>query len=54
MEPEKMAIVGVTMAIVVVGVLIGMSFLTFPAGGGGDDSNLTRTTQCTSRKGELK
>jgi len=47
MEPEKMAVVGVTLVVVVVGVLIGMSFLTFPASGGGDDNDLTKTTQDT-------
>jgi cytochrome oxidase Cu insertion factor (SCO1/SenC/PrrC family) len=47
MEPEKMAVVGVTMVIVVVGVLIGMSFLTFPASGGDDDNTITKTTQDT-------
>ncbi len=46
MEPEKMAVVGVTLVVVVVGLVIGVSFLTFPTGnGGGDEVPLTKTTQ---------
>jgi len=45
MEPEKLAIVGVTLATVVVGLLVGASFLTFPAGdNGGDDPQITKYT----------
>lgn len=47
MEPEKFAIVGVTLAVVVVGLLVGVSFLTFPADGDGGHEQLTRTTQDT-------
>ena len=47
MEPDKMAVVGVTLVVVVVGLLIGVSFLTFPAGGDGGHEQLTRTTQDT-------
>jgi peroxiredoxin len=46
MEPEKMAVVGVTLVVVVVGLVIGVSFLTFPTGnGGGGETPLTKTTQ---------
>ncbi len=44
MEPEKLAIVGVTLTIVTLGLLIGVSFLTFPAGDGAEDDPLTRYT----------
>ena len=45
MEPEKLAIVSVTLVIVTVGILIGASFLTFPTGdGGGDTPTLTKYT----------
>ncbi len=47
MEPEKMAVVGVTLIVVVVGMMVGVSFLTFPAGGDGGHVQLTRTTQDT-------
>ena len=47
MEPEKMAIVGVTLIVVVVGLTIGVSFLTFPTGDDGGHVQLTRTTQDT-------
>ncbi|MFW9833753.1 MAG: TlpA family protein disulfide reductase [Candidatus Thorarchaeota archaeon] len=47
MEPEKMAIVGVTLVVVVLGTVIGASFLTFPTGNGDNDTQLTRTTQDT-------
>ena len=49
MEPEKLAVVGVTLAVVVVGLLIGVSFLTFPANDDDDGGHnqLTRTTQDT-------
>jgi len=47
MEPEKLAIVGVTLVIVVVGMAVGVSFLTFPVGDNGDDTQLTKTTQDT-------
>lgn len=45
MEPEKMAIVGVTLVIVTVGLLIGTSFMIFPAGNPDDgDTPLTKYT----------
>lgn len=47
MEPEKLAVVGVTVAVVVVGLLVGVSFLTFPSSNNGGDNQLTRTTQDT-------
>ena len=47
MEPEKMAVVGVTLVVVVVGLLIGVSFLSFPTGDDGGHVQLTRTTQDT-------
>ncbi len=47
MEPEKLAIVGVTLVIVVVGLAVGVSFLTFPTNGDNGDTPLTRTTQDT-------
>ncbi|MFX1579377.1 MAG: TlpA family protein disulfide reductase [Promethearchaeota archaeon] len=47
MEPEKMAIVGVTLVVVVLGTMIGASFLTFPTGNSDDGDQLTRTTQNT-------
>ena len=47
MEPEKMAVVGVTLVVLVVGLTIGVSFLTFPTGGNGGHEQLTRTTQDT-------
>ena len=47
MEPVKMAVVGVTLVVVVVGMLIGVSFLTFPAGDDGGHNQLTRTTTDT-------
>lgn len=39
MEPQKLAVVGVTLVVVTVGLLIGAAFITFPTGdaGGGDD-----------------
>ena len=43
METEKLVIVGVTLVIVVVGLVIGVSFLTFPTDN--DNNNLTPTTQ---------
>lgn len=47
MEPEKLAIVGVTLVVVVVGMAVGVSFLTFPTGDNGGDTQLTKTTQDT-------
>ena len=47
MEPEKLAIVGVILVVVVVGTMIGVSFLTFPANDDNGDVELTRTTQDT-------
>ena len=47
MEPEKMAVVGVMLVVLVVGLTIGVSFLTFPTGGNGGHEQLTRTTQDT-------
>ncbi len=47
MEPEKLAVVGVTLAVVVVGILVGVSFLTFPSSNDGGHNQLTRTTQDT-------
>lgn len=48
MEPEKMAIVGITLVVAVVGLMVGASFLTFPSGTNDDDNQqLTRTTQDT-------
>ncbi|MFX1484791.1 MAG: TlpA family protein disulfide reductase [Promethearchaeota archaeon] len=41
MEPEKIAVVGVTLAIVTVGLLIGVSFLTFPTGDADGETPLT-------------
>jgi thiol-disulfide isomerase/thioredoxin len=46
MEPEKLAIVGITIVVVVVGLVIGVSFLTFPVDNG-EDNQLTRTTPDT-------
>ena len=45
MEPQKLAVVGVTLVVVTVGLLIGAAFMTFPTGdaGGGNDP-LTRYT----------
>ncbi len=47
MEPEKLAVVGVTLVVVVVGMLVGVSFLTFPSDNGGGHNQLTRTTEDT-------
>jgi thiol-disulfide isomerase/thioredoxin len=47
MEPEKLAVVGITIVLVVVGLLVGMSFLTFPADGDGGQNQLTKTTRDT-------
>ncbi|MFX1559418.1 MAG: TlpA family protein disulfide reductase [Promethearchaeota archaeon] len=47
MEPEKLAIVGITLVVVVVGTLVGVSFLTFPTDNDNGPSQLTRTTQDT-------
>jgi thiol-disulfide isomerase/thioredoxin len=47
MEPEKMAVVGVTLVVVIVGMLVGVSFLTFPASSDGGHVQLTRTSQDT-------
>jgi hypothetical protein len=47
MEPEKMAVVGVTLVVVVVGLVIGVSFLTFPTDNNSGHNQLTRTTQDT-------
>ncbi|MHA2383668.1 MAG: TlpA family protein disulfide reductase [Candidatus Thorarchaeota archaeon] len=45
MEPEKMAIVAVTITMVTVGLLIGATFLTFDTGdNGGEHTPLTRYT----------
>ncbi|MGQ4913010.1 MAG: TlpA family protein disulfide reductase [Candidatus Thorarchaeota archaeon] len=46
MEPEKLLLVGVTLAIVTVGVLFGASFLTLPTSSNqsSDDGDLTKTT----------
>jgi thiol-disulfide isomerase/thioredoxin len=45
MEPEKLAIAGVVLVTVTVGLLIGVSFLTFPTGDvGGNDPPLTKYT----------
>lgn len=45
MQPEKLAVVGVTLVVVVVGLLVGMSFLTIPSNDDGGHNQLTRTTQ---------
>ena len=47
MEPEKLVIVGVTLIVVVVGMVVGVSFLTFPTDDGGGNDQLTRTTEDT-------
>lgn len=47
MEPEKLVVVGVTLVVVVVGMLVGVSFLTFPTGADDGDTDLTRTTENT-------
>ena len=47
MEPEKLAIVGVTLVVVVVGLLVGVSFLTFPVDNDGGNDQLTKTTRDT-------
>ena len=44
MEPQKLAITGVTLVIVTVGLLIGASFMTFPTGDGVDDPPTKYTT----------
>ncbi len=47
MEPEKLVVVGVTLVVVVVGMMVGVSFLTFPADNDGGHIQLTRTTEDT-------
>ncbi|MFW9806853.1 MAG: TlpA family protein disulfide reductase, partial [Candidatus Thorarchaeota archaeon] len=47
MEPEKMAIVGITLVVAVVGLMVGATFLTYPSGTNNDDHQITRTTQDT-------
>ena len=47
MEPEKLVVVGVTLVVVVVGMLVGVSFLTYPADNDGGHNQLTRTTEDT-------
>ncbi|MFW9787689.1 MAG: TlpA family protein disulfide reductase [Candidatus Thorarchaeota archaeon] len=47
MAPEKMAVVGVTLIVIVVGLVVGASFLTNPTGGDGGHNQLTKTTQDT-------
>ena len=47
MEPEKLAVVSITIVVVVVGMLVGVSFLTFPVDSNGGHTQLTKTTQDT-------
>ena len=47
MQPEKLAIVGVTLIVVVVGLVVGVAFLTFPGGDDGGHTQLTKTTEDT-------
>jgi len=47
MEPEKLVVVGVTLVVVVVGMVVGVSFLTYPTDNDGGHNQLTRTTQNT-------
>jgi thiol-disulfide isomerase/thioredoxin len=47
MEPEKLGIVGVILVVVVVGMAVGVSFLTFPVDGDNGNTQLTKTTQDT-------
>jgi thiol-disulfide isomerase/thioredoxin len=47
MEPEKLAVVSITIVVVVVGMLVGVSFLTFPTDEDGGHNQLTKTTQDT-------
>ncbi|MHA1965826.1 MAG: TlpA family protein disulfide reductase [Candidatus Thorarchaeota archaeon] len=47
MEPQKLAVVSITLIVVVVGMFVGVSFLTFPPDDDGGHNQLTRTTQDT-------
>ncbi|MHA3963296.1 MAG: hypothetical protein AM325_007120 [Candidatus Thorarchaeota archaeon SMTZ1-45] len=47
MEPEKFALVSVTLVIVSVGMAIGVSFLTFPQDNDDGHNQLTQTTRDT-------
>jgi len=47
MRPDKLVVVGVTLVMVVVGLLVGVSFLSIPSDSNGGHNQLTRTTQDT-------